>query len=97
MLPCPANRAASHVTSTTNVPGTSTCAASSSDCVRATCTPAARTDCDALAVAVDERLLAAEAAQHAQPCDGVGAEAVSAPSSARCGPAGRAAVGAPGR
>ena len=51
-----------------------TCAASSVDCGSATRTPASRTSCERAPVAVEERLLAADAAQHAQAGGGVGAE-----------------------
>ena len=74
MRPSTAKRAPSHVTSTTNVPGTRTCAASSSDWLRATCTPAAAHLLGRRPVAPHELGLAPDAAQDAQPGDRVGAE-----------------------
>ena len=52
----------------------STWAASSVDCGSATRTPARRTSCERAVIAVEERRLAADSAQHAQPGGGVGAE-----------------------
>ena len=62
------------MTSTTKSPGTNTCAASSVDCGSATRTPCEPHLLGAAPVAVEERLLAADPAQHAQPGGRVGAE-----------------------
>ena len=74
MSPDAARCAPTHVTSTTKSPGSSTWAASSVDCGVATLTPARRTPSELQLVAVEEGLLAADAAQHPQPRGGVGAE-----------------------
>ena len=72
------------MTSTTKSPGRSTWAASSVDCGVATRTPATRTLSERSAVAVEERLLAADAAQHAKPAAVSAPSAVSWPTSSRC-------------
>ena len=62
------------VTTTTKIPGSSTCAASSVACTGDSRTPASRTRPDCAAYRRRKVVLAADPAQHAQPGDGVGAE-----------------------
>ena len=74
MVPSSARRALSQVTSTRKMLGSSTWAASRVACGDATWTPARSSSRGPGAVAVQERRLAADAAQHPQPGDRVGAE-----------------------
>ncbi len=74
IFPSSAKRAPIHVTSTTKRPGTKTWAASSVDCGSRHADAGAADVLGLAAVAVEERLLAADAAQDAQAGGGVGAE-----------------------
>ena len=74
MVPSSARRALSQVTSTRKMLGSSTWAASRVACGDATWTPAFSSSRGPGAVAVQEGRLAADAAQHPQPGDRVGAE-----------------------